>query len=137
MSFMAPALTAAGFTFASVGYRLAPGYIFPVGFDDACTGVKLLLDSVAGFGANSDCLFVGGHSAGGHYAALMALTRPDLKIRGCLPVSGVYDFGSQSGLSTRPRFLGTPNADRDVSNRFLQIHVPFSSRTAVAIFLIL
>ena len=115
MSFMAPALTPAGVTFASVGYRLAPGYIFPVGFDDACTGVKLLLDNAAGFGTSSDRLFVGGHSAGGHYAALMALTRPDLKIRGCLPVSGVYDFGPQSGLSTRPRFLGTPDANRDVA----------------------
>lgn len=114
MSFMAPALNAAGVTFVSVGYRLAPRYIFPIGFDDACTGVRWLRDHAVDYGGRPDRLFVGGHSAGGHYAALMALTRPDLKIRGSLPVSGVYDFGPNSGLSARPRFLGAPDSNRDV-----------------------
>jgi acetyl esterase/lipase len=106
MTFMAPAFTAAGVTFATIGYRLAPAHAFPVGFEDACTGVKLLAAKTALSGDDPLRVFVGGHSAGGHYAALMALTRLDLNLRGCLPLSGVYDFGPQSGLSTRPRFLG-------------------------------
>jgi arylformamidase len=106
MAFMAPALVDAGITFASVGYRLAPQCLFPIGFDDSCRGVGLLIERARSYGAEPDRVFVGGHSAGGHYAALMALTRPELRLRGCLPISGVYDFGPASGLSIRPRFLG-------------------------------
>jgi arylformamidase len=114
MAFMSPALTGAGIVFVSVGYRLAPRHIYPTGFDDACAGVRWLSANAARFGAKPERLFVGGHSAGGHYAALMALTRPALQIRGCLPVSGVYDFGPQSGLSARPRFLGDSSSGNDI-----------------------
>jgi acetyl esterase/lipase len=106
MAFMAPALVDAGVAFASVGYRLAPEHGFPTGFNDACDGMALLIERAGAYGADPGRLFVGGHSAGGHYAALMALTRPQFRLRGCLPISGVYDFGPASGLSTRPRFLG-------------------------------
>ena len=40
-------------------------------------------------------------------------------MRGCLPISGVYEFGEGSGLSARPRFLGQdPSADRLASPCF-------------------
>ena len=115
LTFMAPCLTNAGITFATVGYRLAPEHLFPAGFQDACTGVTRLVDAAAQFAGGQYRLCVGGHSAGGHYAALMALTKAALNIRGCLPISGVYDFGLQSGLSTRPRFLGAPELKREVA----------------------
>ena len=35
MAFMAPALQARGVTLVTPGYRLAPGHLFPTGFDDA------------------------------------------------------------------------------------------------------
>jgi arylformamidase len=118
LAFMAPALTRAGITFASIGYRLAPQHVFPVGFEDARAGMALLRSRAASFGADPARLFVGGHSAGGHYAALMAVLsawEPGASpgpgaIRGCLPLSGVFDFGAASGLSQRPRFLGDPAA---------------------------
>ena len=118
LAFMAPAFTGAGITFASVGYRLAPQHVFPTGFEDARAGVALLQARAADFGADPARLFVGGHSAGGHYAALMAVRsawEPGAapgpgRIRGCLPLSGVFDFGPQSGLPQRPRFLGDPAA---------------------------
>jgi arylformamidase len=106
MTFMAPAFTAAGITFATIGYRLAPGHAFPSGFQDACAGVRWILKNVAKYGGNPDRVFVGGHSAGGHYASLLTLTELADEIQGCLPISGVYDFGPNSGLTMRPRFLG-------------------------------
>ena len=36
-------------------------------------------------------------------------------ICGCLPISGVYDFGPQSGLSARPRFLGAAGNEQRAS----------------------
>ena len=114
MAFMAPAFTAEGVTFASIGYRLAPAHVFPAGVEDAAAAIALLHRSAAEFAFDPARIFLGGHSAGGHYAALLAVRRdwqraaglPGTVIRGCLPVSGVYDFGPQSGLSSRPRFLG-------------------------------
>lgn len=114
MSFMAPALTARGVTFATIGYRLAPKWVFPAGFEDCLDGLSWLVANAAAQGGDPGRVFVGGHSAGGHYASLMAVRRDwqaarglDANvIRGCLPVSGVYDFGEGSGLSARPRFLG-------------------------------
>jgi arylformamidase len=114
MAFMAPAFTAAGVTFATIGYRLAPAHLFPAGVDDAVAALTWLHNNAAAFGSDPARIFLGGHSAGGHYAALLAVRRdwqaaaglPRDVIRGCLPISGVYDFGPQSGLSARPRFLG-------------------------------
>jgi arylformamidase len=115
MAFMAPAVNDMGFTFVSIGYRLAPLHLFPAGLDDCADGLVLartLTDSAP--------LFVGGHSAGGHYAALLAVRdywwrRRGLAanpIQGCLPLSGVYWFGEGSGLSKRPRFLANLDAER-------------------------
>ncbi len=115
MAFMAPGLNAAGFHFVSAGYRLAPAHVFPTGLAD-CTAALL---AVAGQGGR---VFVGGHSAGGHYASLLALGPHRALIAGCLPVSGVYRFGEGSGLPGRPRFLGPDAAaDRLASPLF---HIP-------------
>jgi len=116
MAFMAPPLLKAGILFASIGYRLAPAHNFPAGLDDARHAIKWLHENATRHGGNRSRIFVGGHSAGGHYASLLAASRSWLKpfglpedtLRGCLPISGVFDFGPESGLSTRPRFLGDP-----------------------------
>ncbi len=114
MAFMAPAITGRGVTFVSLGYRLAPAHVFPKGFDDCCDGIAGVYEHVARFGGDGNRIFVGGHSAGAHYASLLALRAdwqsprnlPTDVIKGALPVSGTYSFGPGSGLSMRPRFLG-------------------------------
>ena len=129
MKFMAPCFNAEGITFVSVGYRLAPAHLFPSGFEDACAGVAWLHTHLAKIGMEHCRTYVGGHSAGGHYAALMALTRPELRIRGCLPISGVYDFSKESGLSARPRFLGPADSGNEVLaspiSQIVANHCPF------------
>lgn len=120
MAFMAPPLNEAGISVASIGYRLAPQHLYPTGFDDAAAAIAMLHGSADEYGFDPRKIFVGGHSAGGHYASLLSVRRdwqgeydlPDDVIRGCLPISGVYDFGPDSGLSQRPRFLGP--ADNEV-----------------------
>ena len=124
MNFMAPALLSEGVTFCSVGYRLAPVHLFPAGRDDVADAIAMVFREIRRYGGDPSRLFVGGHSAGGHYASLLAVTEewrrardlPPDAIRGCLPISGVYLFGEGSGLSMRPRFLGAEENDRDASS---------------------
>lgn len=120
MYFMAPALMAQGVVLVSAGYRLAPRHVFPAGLDDAADAVAWTWRHIGAHGGDPRRIFVGGHSAGGHYAALLAVSAawrapralPADVVRGCLPVSGVYRFGPGSGLSVRPRFLGTGDEAR-------------------------
>jgi arylformamidase len=123
LAFMAPSLATHGITFASIGYRLAPAHVFPAGLDDAEAAFARLHREIGRFGGDPARLFVGGHSAGGHYAALLAVRRfwraargpPEGAVRGCLPISGVYRFGEGSGMSMRPRFLGPPGTEAAAS----------------------
>lgn len=118
MGFMAPAFNAAGVTFVSAGYRLAPQHLFPAGLEDCIGALNWVTENVPGH------VFIGGHSAGGHYAALIASQKQNPRIRGCLPLSGVFEFGDGSGLSARPRFLGAdPENDRRASPRY-QLQAP-------------
>jgi acetyl esterase/lipase len=113
MGFMAPAFNAAGVTFVSAGYRLAPQHFFPAGLDDCESALRWVSENIQGK------LFIGGHSAGGHYAALIAARHGKNRVLGCLPISGVYEFGEGSGLGQRPRFLGPdPATERLASPRY-------------------
>lgn len=120
MAFMAPALNALGITYATAGYRLAPQHVFPAGLQDCGDALRWLAANVAQYGGDPDKIFVSGHSAGGHYAALLA-TAPALPdgtdvrplIRGSAPLSGSYYFGEESGMAVRPRFLGPPEAGNE------------------------
>jgi acetyl esterase/lipase len=113
LGFMAPAFTSQGIAFVSAGYRLAPQHVFPAALDDCRAALAWVRDHL------TRDVFIGGHSAGGHYAALIAGDRGAATVKGCLPISGVYEFGDGSGLPTRPRFLGAdPGNDRRASPRF-------------------
>ncbi len=114
MAFLAPPFNKAGITLVSSSYRLAPDHVFPANFEDVAKAVALVWKLAAKYGYDRDALFVGGHSAGGHLASLLA-TRTDWQsplglpgdvIKGCLPISATYDFTPGSGASVRPRFLG-------------------------------
>ncbi|MGE5146816.1 MAG: alpha/beta hydrolase [Candidatus Eiseniibacteriota bacterium] len=123
MAFMAPAMVEAGVIFASIGYRLAPRHLFPTGVEDVAAGIAWLHRRIADYGGDPKCLFIGGHSAGGHYTSLLAVRRdwqaalgvPADAVRGCLPISGVYDLTETGGLTMRPRFLGPPGREREAS----------------------
>lgn len=91
MGFMAPPITAHPAIFVSVGYRLAPEHKFPAQRDDVLSALAWLARNIARHGGDGRHLFIGGHSAGGHLAALAAL-EPQAPVRGCMPVSATFDL---------------------------------------------
>jgi acetyl esterase/lipase len=118
MAFMAPALNAVGITFVSAGYRLAPRHVFPTGLDDCESALEWVTDRI------SHDVFIGGHSSGGHYAALIAAREGGRRVRGCLALSGVFEFGEGSGLRIRPRFLGEDPANERLASPRFQLGMP-------------
>jgi acetyl esterase/lipase len=133
MAFMAPGLNAAGINFVSAGYRLAPEFTFPTGWLDVGRAINWLRQHLPTHGGDPRRIFVGGHSAGGHYASLLAI-RQDWRqpmgvgkaaIRGCLPISAIYDFTPGNGMAVRPRFLGPESeANEAPASPLHQITVP-------------
>ena len=61
----------------SVDYRLAPEYKFPTAVNDCCAAVKWVAANARALGADADHIAVGGESAGGNLAAVVALMARD------------------------------------------------------------
>jgi acetyl esterase/lipase len=95
--FMAPALIDLPAIFVSVGYRLIPTVSFPDPVLDCITALRWVVGNIAQHGGSPDRSFVGGHSAGGQIAALMALRRdwrqdlPVDVIKGCFCLATTYN----------------------------------------------
>ena len=122
LGFMAPAITSAPALLVSVGYRLAPGAKYPEQVDDCRAALRWVCEHAQDYGGDPQRIFVGGHSAGGHLAALITLQRdklaecglpPDV-IKGCFPVSGVFDV-TETPAERREAFLKSDGDARDAS----------------------
>ena len=61
----------------SVDYRLAPEHKFPAAVDDAIASTKWIADNAKQFGIDASRLMVGGDSAGGNLAAVVAIAARD------------------------------------------------------------
>jgi acetyl esterase len=68
---------ASGMIIASVDYRLAPEYRFPASPEDAYAATAWIARNAAEFGADPKRVAVGGDSAGGNLAAVVALMSRD------------------------------------------------------------
>ena len=62
---------------ASVEYRLAPAFPYPVPLDDCYSGLEWLMGAVGTLGLNPQRIAIGGGSAGGGLAASVALLARD------------------------------------------------------------
>ena len=87
---MAPAFVNNNILFVTVGYRLAPTHLFPEGFNDCANAVAWVYNNAKKYGANPNQIFLGGHSAGGHYASLLTVRDNWKKIRAC-PTTSLRD----------------------------------------------
>lgn len=94
------ALASRGVGVAAVGYRLAPATKHPGQAKDAARAVAWVKNHIAKHGGRADGLYVGGHSAGAHLAALIATDEQYLKeeglslknLRGVVALSGPYEI---------------------------------------------
>jgi acetyl esterase/lipase len=92
LSFMARPVTQAGFILAAATYRLAPRCKWPAQFDDVAAAFELVHGQCRQWGGDDARIIIGGHSAGGHLAALLAARAPHLPIAACFPVSASLDL---------------------------------------------
>jgi acetyl esterase/lipase len=94
-------VNAAGCAVASVDYRLAPEFKFPAAVEDSYAALKWVAANGPRLGLDTVRLAVGGDSAGGNLAAVMALLSRDRRGPRILlqvlvyPVTN-YDFGTGS-----------------------------------------
>jgi arylformamidase len=99
-SFVAPALVKAGITVAVPNYALCPAVQVADIVMQMVQACAWLYRNGGNFGAPADRLYLCGHSAGGHLAAMMLCCRwprysPDLPkkvVRAALSISGLYDL---------------------------------------------
>jgi acetyl esterase/lipase len=98
--FLADSLTEQGFTTVIVNYRLVPIVTFPSYVEDVAQAVKWTTENITEYGGNAENIFLMGHSAGAHIAALVAYDERYLQnvglsnqnLRGFIGFAGPYDF---------------------------------------------
>ena len=100
-------LAARGWVCVSADYRLSPRATFPDHVVDLKRAIQWIREHGPEYGADPDFLVVTGGSAGGHLAALVALTanepeyqpgfeHVDTSVSGCVAFYGVYDFADRN-----------------------------------------
>jgi acetyl esterase/lipase len=96
-------VAAQGWVCVAANYRLSPRVAFPDHLLDCKLALRWIREHVAEYGGDPDFIVVTGGSAGGHLAALLALTpndpdfqpgfeNVDTSVTACVPFYGVYDL---------------------------------------------
>ncbi|WP_199431820.1 alpha/beta hydrolase [Qaidamihabitans albus] len=97
-----------GWICVAINYPLSPAARWPEHIIAAKRALGWIHDNIAGYGGDPTFVAATGGSAGGHLAALLALTpgdaalQPgfedaDTSVQACVPHYGVYDFAATSG----------------------------------------
>lgn len=102
--FAAKPFVEAGYIVAIPDYRIYPEVRFPAFVDDGAAALRWIADNAARFGGEADRVYLAGHSAGAHTAALLALDARYLnavglrtaRIAAVAGLAGPYDFTPNS-----------------------------------------
>jgi acetyl esterase/lipase len=99
--FVGATFAARGYVTVVPDYQLFPAVRFPVFIQDAAAAVAWTRENIAHYGGDPHRIFLLGHSAGAHIAAMLTLDRqwlaadgldPDRDIAGMVGLAGPYDF---------------------------------------------
>ena len=135
-SYLAPALVDAGISLVSVNYDLCPQVSIEDIVQQMLRASRWLWNHAEDYGMDQDRLYVAGHSAGAHLAAMMLAALwpvydkdlPKDLFKGGLAVSGIYDLRPLEHVDSVKNDLKLDEASAlKVSPAFL----PLASRTPV------
>jgi len=99
--YVAKALARRGYVAVVPDYRIYPEVCYPDFLDDGALVVRWVKDNIARFGGDPDKLFLKGHSAGAHIAAMLSIDArwlgkvgldPRRDIAGLIGIAGPYDL---------------------------------------------
>lgn len=118
VSFVAPLLVRAGVAVAINNYALAPGASLDTMLAQTRAALRWLHGNAARFGIDVNRLYVMGHSAGGHLAAMMLTAHGEAgsaaaPLQGAIALSGLFDLAPLVTTSiNRALGLDAANAQR-------------------------
>lgn len=135
-----------GWVVFDLEYRLSPKATFPDQLTDLKRAIAWIRAGAAEHGADASFIAVAGGSAGGHLAALAALTAgdpahqpgfetADTTVQACLPVYGVHDLLAADGRPKWPYLAThvlkvTPEADPETWRRGSPVRCARAERPA-------
>jgi acetyl esterase/lipase len=99
--YVAKALARRGYVAVVPDYRIFPEVCYPDFLDDGALVVRWVKDNIAQFGGDPEKIFLKGHSAGAHIAAMLSIDsrwldkvglRPGRDIAGLIGIAGPYDY---------------------------------------------
>jgi acetyl esterase/lipase len=129
--YVAKALARRGYVAVVPDYRIYPEVRYPEFLEDAALAVRWVKDNIGRFGGDPETIFLKGHSAGAHIAAMLAIDArwlqqvglsPRRDIAGLIGLAGPYDylplrdetlkviFGGANRQDTQPIFHVLPGA---------------------------
>jgi acetyl esterase/lipase len=100
-SYVGKALARRGYVAVLPDYRIYPQVLYPEFLDDGAQAVRWVKDNAKKFGGDAEQIFLMGHSAGAHIAAMLAIDatwlnkvglKPGRDIAGLIGLAGPYDF---------------------------------------------
>lgn len=129
--YVAKALARRGYVAVVPDYRVYPEVRYPEFIEDAALAVRWVKDNIGRFGGDPETIFLKGHSAGAHIAAMLSIDArwlqrvglsPRCDIAGLIGLAGPYDylplrddtlkviFGGADRQETQPIFHVAPGA---------------------------
>jgi acetyl esterase/lipase len=99
--YVGKALARRGYVAVVPDYRVYPEVRYPAFIEDAALAVRWVKDNIGRFGGDSNKIFLKGHSAGAHIAAMLAIDvrwlekvglSPGRDVAGLIGIAGPYDY---------------------------------------------
>ena len=110
-------------------YRLAPKNPHPAQIEDVAAAFAWTVRHIGEYGGDTNRIYLGGHSAGGHLAALLSLDERYLKahglspksIRGTITLSGVFDLSQGDNQAS---VFGRDKVARREASPLFHVQIP-------------